>query len=332
MNRQRIAEIISNPGMLNAASDMPLVKELIAGFPYFPIPYVLLTKLLHDENSIYFDKNLKLGAAYIGNRELLYHYINNKPVQPEEIQSNDIPEIQIEAIPSEVAAPGPVREESVPVIPETSPAEVSPVEASVPDYIDEDLEEPLHIPGSEPVPSVPDIAEPIPAEVEVPVRPKEFLSYAAYDYFAQYHKKAADELKQANVQPLQKENAEDQMAVPHSFTEWFDVLEARGKSKKEAAPAESPKKKEEVISLIDKFIQAEPRIRPQQTKMYKPEDMAKLSAKEDLSIATETMANIFMKQGLKQKAIEIFQQLILRYPQKSGYFADKIREIESESL
>ncbi len=64
--------------------------------------------------------------------------------------------------------------------------------------------------------------------------------------------------------------------------------------------------------------------------MYKPEDMAKLSVMEDHNIATETLANIYLKQSLKSRAIEIFQQLILKYPEKSAYFAGRISEIQSE--
>ena len=57
MNKQRITEIIAKPENLNYDSDYPLVRELIDSFPYFSTPYVMLSKMLHDENSIYFDHN-----------------------------------------------------------------------------------------------------------------------------------------------------------------------------------------------------------------------------------------------------------------------------------
>ena len=47
-------------------------------------------------------------------------------------------------------------------------------------------------------------------------------------------------------------------------------------------------------------------------------------------ICTETLAGIYLEQGYPQKAIDIYSQLIVRYPEKSVYFAALIDEINKK--
>ena len=46
------------------------------------------------------------------------------------------------------------------------------------------------------------------------------------------------------------------------------------------------------------------------------------------SFFTETLANIYIKQGKYDKALEIIRRLCLEYPNKNRYFADQIRFLE----
>jgi hypothetical protein len=41
-------------------------------------------------------------------------------------------------------------------------------------------------------------------------------------------------------------------------------------------------------------------------------------------IVTESFANILERQGQKEKAIVVYQKLILKFPEKKGYFANRI--------
>lgn len=57
----------------------------------------------------------------------------------------------------------------------------------------------------------------------------------------------------------------------------------------------------------------------------------KSTAEEDAaepSFFTETLANIYIKQGKYEKALEIIKRLYLEYPNKNRYFADQIRFLE----
>ena len=48
----------------------------------------------------------------------------------------------------------------------------------------------------------------------------------------------------------------------------------------------------------------------------------------ETSFFTETLANIYVKQGKYDKALEIIKRLCLEYPNKNRYFADQIRFLE----
>ena len=58
------------------------------------------------------------------------------------------------------------------------------------------------------------------------------------------------------------------------------------------------------------------------------DEILKQSANDDFKIVTETMAKIYLKQGNKDKALQIYRQLTALNPKKSAYFADRIRELE----
>ena len=77
--------------------------------------------------------------------------------------------------------------------------------------------------------------------------------------------------------------------------------------------------------LIDFFLKVNPKIVPCNTQFQ-----ADLSAgiQENNEIATETLADIYATQGHKDKAIEIYQQLILKNPEKHIYFAAQIDRLK----
>ncbi len=96
-------------------------------------------------------------------------------------------------------------------------------------------------------------------------------------------------------------------------------------AKKKSVEAAEPKKGNEII---DKFIREEPIIHPPSPEQLNTENMARRSAEDNYVLVTETLANIYVDQGLYLKGIEVFKKLILKYPEKKSYFATRIQELE----
>jgi hypothetical protein len=80
--------------------------------------------------------------------------------------------------------------------------------------------------------------------------------------------------------------------------------------------------------LIDKFILANPRIEPVRDPLSIPTgDISKPLAEKEGGFVTETLARIYINQGYYSKAIDIYKELSLKFPEKSSYFASQIELI-----
>lgn len=81
--------------------------------------------------------------------------------------------------------------------------------------------------------------------------------------------------------------------------------------------------------LIDKFIIANPRIEPNRDKTALPvEDISKPFVEQGEGFVTETLAKIYISQGYYSKAIDIYEKLSLKFPEKSSYFASQIEKVK----
>lgn len=94
-------------------------------------------------------------------------------------------------------------------------------------------------------------------------------------------------------------------------------------------PFQVPKKSHPVI---ERFIQEEPKISPPKPEKLNLENKARKSASDDGYVVTETLAKIYEEQGLYPKALEVYEKLSLKFPEKSGYFADRIAELKNKLI
>ena len=90
------------------------------------------------------------------------------------------------------------------------------------------------------------------------------------------------------------------------------------------------KQSEQKDELIDRFIKDNPAFTVRQPENSEISGRIRVqtdtvSDKDDF--ITETLARIYVNQGLFQKAINAFEKLSLKYPEKSAYFAAQIEEV-----
>ncbi len=94
-------------------------------------------------------------------------------------------------------------------------------------------------------------------------------------------------------------------------------------------------KRGEGVSLIDKFLSTETDTlvrKPFMDNQVLPEiarDILGKSTSENDEMITETLANIYFQQKKYERALHAYQKLSLKYPEKSSYFASRIKEIEN---
>jgi tetratricopeptide (TPR) repeat protein len=119
----------------------------------------------------------------------------------------------------------------------------------------------------------------------------------------------------------------------HSFQEWLQLAHfspiEREKTEltkdKETVTVPIDSIKQKKIALIDRFIQNNPKISP-------IKEMSKIAhipeQNQDQSyLMTETLAKVYLEQKKYLKAIQAYEILILKYPEKSTFFANRISDI-----
>ena len=107
----------------------------------------------------------------------------------------------------------------------------------------------------------------------------------------------------------------------HSFNEWLQLTTYKPIDR----TAEQPKQKK--LDLIASFLEKKPKIKPP-SKTATLKNLAEERTHKTEELMTETLAKVYLEQKNYNKAIQAYKILSLKYPEKSSFFADRIKEIK----
>ncbi|WP_033960921.1 hypothetical protein [Psychroserpens jangbogonensis] len=309
MNTTDFTYILQNPQNITSEQTQQL-KELIVEFPYTQSARALYLKGLKNKDSYKYNQELKTTAAHTTDRSILFDYITSEAFNQNEIS-------QIIKQNSEHLKGMLVNE-----------ADDISVDKSV--TIDDALKE--HIKNTEGVLD-PNLFEEKLKREDV----ANFLSLrnstpeqVILDIDAKNIEETPEEALQIG-KPLDFDKSET-----HSFSEWLKITSFKPINRdeessvlEEKSDTNSQKTKSSVskkFELIDKFLQSNPKIVPSKD-TPKIEIKSEDTVKHD-GLMTETLARIYLEQKNYEKAIQSYKILSLKYPEKSGFFADQIKAVK----
>ena len=291
MNVSDFTYLLQHPEKVVLPVQTNQLEDILEEYPYFQAARAIHLKGLKNLNSYKYNNALKTTAAYTTDRDILFDFITS----PEFLQHTVADQISGKAISLNNT--------------ETIAEEV------------------------EPNPDLKTFQENDPGDYPLPQNITEAKQILDSDLF---ESKKPEDLK------ITREENDLNIGAPitftkkekYSFVEWLQLTSpdsAQKETELKSDNAKATSKKEDAVKkkfdLIDKFIQGNPKIVPTDEKKQKVNIKASLKIDKN-ELMTETLAKVYLEQKKYKKAIQAFKILSLKYPEKSGFFADRIKSVE----
>jgi hypothetical protein len=290
MNRNDFLKMIEHSGPSDRTT-IAEVNDLISIFPYFQSAYMLLLKGLQNTSDVKFENQLRLSATRIADREVLYYMLKKEPVK-EELQ-----EVRVQQTDSAITE---------------------------------------HADNQQTVIESGKNSEDLINEIEKQLVQNEETNERE-DYTVIVSDDMADDETAVSLIIMDEESGSVEEKITYmdpgiSIPEAAELLELEHEEK-ENSPVEPAKtnlsNRQLQSELIDKFIIANPTIERQREKLETPNiDISTPYVEEKEGFVSETLARIYINQGYFSKAIDIYEKLSLKFPEKSSYFASQIEKVK----
>ncbi|REH00449.1 tetratricopeptide repeat protein [Flavobacterium aquicola] len=310
MNISSYNYLLNQPEEIDETQTVALEKVLDE-FPFFQSARALRLKGLYNQNSYKYNFALKIVAAHTTDRSVLFDFITSESFTA--IQKKTY-EKKLEELLNITVVASQVIEKETPII------RTTPLEHSILTSI---------------------------KEANINSANNNSLFIDRLDIDKNVEQSILDSIKEALPSKIEEETTETEKKLDagkpidfsksetHSFHQWLQI------SRIEPIIREEPKKepivkiepdpiiedsKKKKAELIDKFIETSPKIPPIKPGVVFTPNLD-LNKEDNSYLMTETLAKVYLEQKKYQKAIQAYEILILKYPEKSSFFADRIKDI-----
>jgi len=346
MTKQQLAALIADPGKVSP-EDAVMLRDFAELYPYFQPVHLLLAKATQSQ----VEGNERLASAALYANGMLLHNLLHQPSElvqaefnlinypvginasePEALDELVIDEVQSDNVEADYEDEHEVFEEIGEIDPVEFPSPILENIVSTDFFAFQDnfqIEEYKE-----------EVSEPGPEHAEDPVVVSKYdddkLPYTFLWWLAKTRKEH-QQIFQPYATPRNNTgtamNKSEQASAPELQQQYiehiFHVQSAVDSTEQEYSPV-AFKKNSKGSEIIESFIKNEPQISPPKPEAINNENKARKSAEDHNDLVSETLASIYIEQMLYDKAIETYEKLSLKFPEKSRYFADLIQSLEKK--
>ncbi len=296
MNKDDFTYLLAHPEK-TGSSEVVSLEMLLRTFPFFQSARALQLKGLKDQGSYNYNNALKIAAVHTTDRDILFQFITSEHFIQNEISKNILQNTD--------------DINSISIVVEDVSEKIKAAETKRFEKEKEKADAILN----------PNLFERKTASIETMVAS---------------HKEGSTTAEETGI--LQPTPLEFTKKDRHSFSEWLKLSKIQHIDREEDKTdftAEKDNLKNRQSALIEKFIHENPRINPVSSKEVAQTETNKFKTSSEEfgnkeALMTETLANVYLQQRNFKKAIQAYKILILKYPEKSSFFADQIRAIEKQ--
>jgi hypothetical protein len=309
MNKASFTHILQNPQHITDEQTSEL-HDLSIKYPYFQSARALYLKGLKNTDSYKYNQELKTTAAYTTDRSILFDFITSEIFNQNKISQvikqnsehlkditvNDLDDISVnKSVTIDDALKQHIKNTEGVLDPNLFEQKINP----------DDVAHFLSLPDTTPEQVIIDIdakhIEETPEHILQIGKPLEFAKEETHSF--------TEWLKITSFKPIDRDKSET-------------ISEEKNDESQEEKLASVNKK----FELIDKFLENNPKIVPVKELVKTNTDSSDKVPHDGLM--TETLARIYLEQNNYAKAIQSYKILSLKYPEKSGFFADQIKAVK----